>query len=129
LAELAQGHGVRTEDVAFFLGRVIHKAAAAPELTIGVLLKVVTKVAALVAATHAPSIVARAGEAAVHKRAEELRSYLNSIGYTVSSQEAAQILRELASDPAVLLNLQELETALRALMPSLQTLQKAYGAL
>lgn len=128
VSELKQGHGVTPEDVAFFLGRVIHGAAGAPEITLGVLLKITTKVALLVSAAHGPSIVAHAAMSAANRRAEDLRAYLTSLGYTVSLQEAAQIIRELSSDPSALLNLQELSNALRALLPSLQILQKAYGA-
>lgn len=128
VSELKQGHGVTAEDVAFFLGRVVHGVTEAPEVTIGMIIKITSKVGFLVTLSHAPGIVAHAAGSALHKRADELRSYLNSIGYTVTLDEAKEILREVASDPEALHNMKELETSLKALLPALETLGKAYGA-
>ncbi len=122
--------GVTAEDVAFFVGRVIKGAAgAAPDLTFGVLIKIVSVVAAIVTATHLPSIAAHAVAGAAATKAAELRAKLSTAGYTVSEAEAKTILAELISKTDSASKLQQLETACKALLPSLEVLNKAYGAM
>ncbi|MGZ8928558.1 MAG: hypothetical protein ACXW03_08885 [Methylobacter sp.] len=122
--------GVTAEDVAFFVGRVIKGAAgASPDLTIGVIIKIISSVAAIVMATHLPSIAAHAIGSAAAAKANELRMKLLAAGYTVSEAEAKIILTELMSKIDTKAKLQELETACKALLPSLEILNRAYSTM
>lgn len=122
--------GVTAEDAAFFVGRIIKGAAgAAPDLTFGALIKIIGTVAALVTATHLPSIAAHTVAGAAAANAAELKKKLAAAGYTVTEAEANMILRELLSQKDVPAKLQQLEAACKALLPSLDALKKAYGAI
>jgi len=126
--ELRQGHGVTGEDVAFFVGRVIRGAGTAPEVSLGLLLKIVVQVGLLVAATHAPSIVVHAAESAAHRTEEELKEFLASMGYTITAAEAKDIMKEARAHVADG-DLKALETDLKALLPSLEDLSQAAESL
>jgi hypothetical protein len=122
--------GVSAEDVAFFVGRVIKGAAAAgPELTIGALVKIVATVAALVTATHLPSIAAHTAAHAAGQKAAELKRALAASGYTVTDAEAKAIVKEVMSQPDTHAMLRQLEQACKALVPTLTQLKSAYGAM
>jgi hypothetical protein len=128
VAELPSG--VTGEDVAFFIGRVIRGAGtAAPGLTLGGLAKIVATVAALVTVTHLPSIAAHAVAHAASQKATELQRALKNAGYTVSEAEARGILSELLAQRDTAAMLQQLENACRALLPTLEQLKSAYGAM
>ena len=122
--------GVTGEDVAFFVGRVIKGAAAAgPELTFGALMKIVATVAALVTATHLPTIAAHAVAQAAAQKAGDLKRALQQAGYTVTDAEARAILTEVLSKPDTPAMLRQLEIACKALIPTLTQLKSAYGAM
>jgi hypothetical protein len=122
--------GVTAEDVAFFVGRVVRGAAGAgPELTIGAMLKIIGTVAALVTATHLPAMAAHGMANAAGQKAAELKRALTQAGYTVSEAEARAILSEVTAQRDTLAMLKELDAACRALLPTLQQLKSAYGAM
>ncbi|MCI0565056.1 MAG: hypothetical protein MN733_41855 [Nitrososphaera sp.] len=122
--------GVTAEDVAFFIGRAIKGAVgASPDLAVGAIIKIVGSVAAIVTATHLPSIAAHAVGSAAASKAKELRMKLLAFGYTVSEAEAKTILAELMSKTDTRTKLQELETACKAFLPSLEVLNRAYSTM
>src|SRR5262249_6840390 len=126
---IALPSGVSAEDVAFFVGRVIKGAVGyAPDLTFGALLKTVATVAGLVGATHLPGIAAHAVEGAAATKATELQKDMKDAGYTVTEAEAAAILGELRSGKDATTLLRDLETACKALLPSLEMWKKASSA-
>jgi hypothetical protein len=127
LAELKRGHGVTADDIAFFLGRLIQGAANAPEMSLRVLLRIFARVAILVTATHAPSIIVHAAYSAADRAADDLQRHLKAAGYTVTVDEASEILREVRNDPNGVYNIKQIETALNALLPFLATLHGAPG--
>jgi len=122
--ELRQGHGVTAEDVAFFVGRVIRGAGMAPEVSLGLVLKIVIQVGLLVTATHAPGMVVHAAESAAHRTEEELKEFLASMGYSITAAEAKDIMKEARGHVADA-DLKALETDLKALLPSLEDLSQA----
>lgn len=117
--------GITAEDVAFFLGRLIHAAAeAGAELTLGMLVKMTLKIAGLVTLVHLPNFAAHGVEAAAKARAEELKKQLEDAGFTVTKGEAEAILREALSQPDTKDKLKALEDACQKLAPSMETLGK-----
>ena len=117
--------GVSLEDVAFFVGRVIKGAAAAPELTLRVLLKIIAITAPLVALTHLPSMTGHVLEQETKKRAKELQQKLAEAGYTITLEEAEMIIKDSLSRGDASLLLEDLKKAIDALNPSLEELIKA----
>jgi hypothetical protein len=114
--------GVGIEDVAFFLGRILRGAAAAPVLSLKVLLKIVAITAPLVATTHLPAMTGNVLEAEVKRRALEYQRKLAAEGYTVTLDEATSIVKEALSKGDSKLLLEDLQKALDALTPSLEQL-------
>jgi hypothetical protein len=120
--------GVTAEDVSFFVGRVIKGAAGAgPDLVFGTLLKVMGKVAAIVTATHLPSIAGHALANVASAKAKELQTQLRAVGFTVTESEARTILADLLSKRDTIEKLRGLDLACRAMLPSLQALNLAYA--
>jgi hypothetical protein len=121
---------LKAEDVAYFIGRLLNGLGAAPEITLGVVVKVLGVGGGLGLASMAVKIGVRAIPSSVVRPAEqhakELQNYLSSIGYMVSPDEAKQIIKEIMADSDAASNMQKLELALRALLPSLNTLHAAY---
>jgi hypothetical protein len=124
--ELKQGHGIEAKDIAFFIGRVIKGVSSTPQLTLTAFFKIVTQVGSLVSLTHSPGILIHAAESAAKRAEENLVDYMRSIGYTVTVDEAKEIMREVRSNPMSERNLKDLATDLRAIVPTLQTLGKAW---
>jgi hypothetical protein len=121
--------GVTAEDVAFFVGRVIKGAAAAPNLTFGALMKIIGTVGTIVTTTHMPSLVTHAVAGAVAAKAAELRRNLAAAGYTVTEAEARTILNEVMSQKDTVAKLRQLDIACKALLPALEVLKRAYSAM
>jgi hypothetical protein len=121
--------GMTAEDVAFFIGRVIKGAAAAPSLTFGALMKIVGTVGTIVTVTHLPSLVTHAVAGAAAAKAAELRRNLAAAGYTVTEAEARTILNEVMLQKEMVAKLRQLDVACKALLPSLEVLKRAYSAM
>jgi hypothetical protein len=116
--------GVGTEDVAFFIGRVIKGAAAAPELTLRALLKIIAITLPLVTITHAPAMTGHALEAEVKRRAKELQEKATAAGYSITLEEAEIIIKDSLSRGDASTILQDLKRAIDALAPSVEELTK-----
>lgn len=122
--------GVTAEDIAFFVGRVIRGVGAAgPDVTLGAIVKIVGTVAGLVTATHLPAMAAHGVAQAAGQKAAELKRALTSAGYTVTEAEARAIVSEVAAQRDTAAVLKELDAACRALLPTLNQLKSAYGAM
>lgn len=117
--------GVRGEDVGFLIGRVIKGVDGLPEVTLGAMAKTAAKVTPLVTLTHLPAVAAHAGEAAAQERAELFREHLRQFGHTVTPGEAKAIIEDATRNRSLEETLNQLETACKALAPSLQKLQRA----
>jgi hypothetical protein len=122
--------GVTGEDVAFFVGRVIRGVAGAgPDVTVGAVVKIVGTVAGLVTATHLPAIAAHGVGHAAGQKAADLKRALAAAGYTVSEAEARAIVSEVLAQRDTAALLKDLDAACRALLPTLNQLKSAYGAM
>ncbi|MDQ3341919.1 MAG: DUF4157 domain-containing protein [Myxococcota bacterium] len=97
--------GVELEDVAYFVGRVIGsqgvigKIEKGIEVTVWVFAKVVVEYAVLVAALHAPKIIATGLKEAIAEKAAELQKKLGSGGYSIALDEATKAIKELYDHP------------------------------
>ena len=60
-------------------------------------------------------------------RAAQLQSDLRAVGITVTEPEARTILADVLSKPDTTAKLKELEVACRAMLPSLEALNRAYA--
>jgi hypothetical protein len=118
--------GVSSEDVAFFLGRVLRGVGGLPEATFGTVLRITGRVAAIVTATHLPAIAARAAARAAKKKAIDLQRELAEVGVDVSQDEARAILQELLMDPNAEAKMRELEQTFQALIPVFDGLRALY---
>ncbi len=117
--------GVTVNDVAFFVGRLIQGAAkAGPALTLKLLARITATTAALVSATHLPSISGHVVAAEAKKHATEYQKKLNDAGYTVTKDEAEAILKDSLSRGDAKETLEALEKAVTELAPSLDQLSK-----
>lgn len=123
--ELKHGRGVTAEDVAFFVGRLVQGLSQAPELSLTMFLRVLGRVAALVTATHFPGIVVHSAHAAASRAEEDLKKCMIEAGYTVTLDEAKEILREVRNNPKGVHDLEQIETALSALVPLLDHLRSS----
>jgi hypothetical protein len=122
--------GVTPEDVGFFVGRVIRGVAGAgPDVTVGAIVRIVGTVAGLVTATHLPAIAAHGVSHAAGQKAVELKRALTAAGYTVTDAEARAIIGEVLAQRDTAALLKELDLACRALLPTLNQLKSAYGAM
>jgi hypothetical protein len=115
--------GVTAEDIAFFVGRVMKGVGGAPEVTLGVVTRIVATVAAIVTATHLPGIAAHAAADAAQRTASDLRAQLAARGMHISDAEARAIYQDLRNDETIIQKLNELEHALRELAPVLERLK------
>lgn len=93
----------------FFVGRVV-----------------IVNVGAIVLGTHSPGMFVRAAEVAAKREEQELRTFLASAGYTVTVEEAKEVLQEAAS-AATQKDMAALATDLGALLPHLPMLADGEG--
>jgi hypothetical protein len=118
--------GVTANDIAFFLGRVIRGgAAAAPNIGILAISRIVVVTAAVVGALHLPNIAAHTVASEAKKHAAEYQRKLSEAGYTVTLEEAEAILKDSLSRGDPKQSLEALERAINALLPSLEQVSKA----
>jgi hypothetical protein len=121
---------VTAEDGANFVAGLLKGLSGAPELGLAIVLRIIGWKGFVGGMTVLGKGLGRAAPSAVtrpvHEGAEQLRQYLTSIGYQVSADEARQILQEFAQDREATQDLRRLEVYLRAVLPSLQTLYRAY---
>ncbi len=117
--------GVSAEDVCFFIGRVIKGGAAAPELTFGAMVKMVSSTLVLVTAAHLPGIAVRGAQAGLGAKAVEYRAQLRAAGYDVSDQELQLMMRDFEARPDTQAFFTELEKDSKALRPILDELARS----
>jgi hypothetical protein len=117
--------GISGEDVGFFLGRVVRGISGAPEVTLGIVLRTVLRVAVIVGAIHLPAITAEAIKNAARANAAELQSKLAEEGITLNNAEAERMLSEVLAHPDSVKKLQELEQGLGELIPLLERISEA----
>ncbi|NJM40843.1 MAG: hypothetical protein HC853_08755 [Anaerolineae bacterium] len=115
--------GITGEDIGFFIGRVLRGIGGAPELTLGVVARTVAIVAAVVSATHLPSVAAGAARTAAQRRAVQIQARLAEVGIVVSPQEAQLIVNDFIRERDAVTKLRELEAACQQLMPALNELK------
>ena len=124
------GEGVSSEDVAFFIGRMLGKygiigiASGGTELTLKIVLRIIAKMGLIVTATHSPSIIGNAASGVAKANAAVLQSNLAEAGLNVSEEESRVILLEFLSQTDSPKKLKELDTSLQKLIPILEQLQK-----
>jgi len=118
-------HGVTSEDVAFFVGRVLKGIGGAPDVTLGAVVRIMTSVALIVGALHSPSIAAHGVAWAAEHNALALKEQLARQGIHVSKEEADTILREVLSKHEGIRDLQQLAENCRELIPLLKQLAAA----
>lgn len=118
--------GVTGEDVAFFLGRVFKGVGGLPEITLGAVVHIIAKVAAIVTATHLPSMAAHVIAKAAQRSANTLKASLAEAGILVSEEEANIILRELLSRRDTVQKLEEVRQTSEQLIPILNQLTAAW---
>ncbi|HET7543790.1 MAG TPA: hypothetical protein VFK05_28155 [Polyangiaceae bacterium] len=117
--------GVTAEDVCFFIGRVIKGGAAAPELTFGAAVKMITVTLALVTAAHLPGIAVHGAKSALSTKAVEYRTKLREAGYEVSDEEIRLMIRDFEARPDTKQFFEQLEKDGKALKPVLDELAKS----
>jgi outer membrane protein OmpA-like peptidoglycan-associated protein len=117
--------GIGAEDVAFFLGRLLHGAAGLPEVTLAAFVRLALKTAGLVALAHLPGAVAHGVEERVMDRASELKAKMAEEGVTMSEEEARVLVREFMAHPDAEQRLKVLEAAFQDLAPALRALSDA----
>lgn len=115
--------GVTSEDVAFFLGRVLKGVGGLPDVTLGAVAKVAAKVAAIVTATHLPAVTAHAMQNVAATQGRVLQHRLAEAGIVVTEKDASRIMNEINANRKTLPKLQELETSSQQLIPVLNRLQ------
>lgn len=113
--------GVTLETVAFFIGRVLRGIGGLPQITLGAILRVTGIVAAIVTATHLPSIAAHSFEESVRT----LQKRLAESGISISEDEARAILQELLSKLDSATKLQQVEQSLRGFIPIMDQLRNS----
>ena len=122
---------ISAEDVASILGRCLGGVAAldeAVETGLKVVAKVVVKTLALYSALHAPEWAAHAAVSGADQMAKALADELRAQKVALTPEEEAAIAKELAKSAQALSQLQELQTALDAFAPALDTLVSEFAA-
>ena len=122
---------ISAEDVASILGRCLGGVAAlddAVETGLKVVAKVVVKTLALYSALHAPEWAAHAAVSGADQMAKALADELRAQKVALTPEEEAAIAKELAKSAEALSQLQELQTALDAFAPALDTLVSDFAA-
>jgi hypothetical protein len=117
--------GVTGEDVGFFVGRLLHGVDGLPEVTVAAVAKVAANIAWKIALLHLPGVTVHAAEIAAREKAEEFRAYLQGLGYTVTLDEAKAMLKDAVHQGDLNDILSQLETACKAMSPSLKQLEGA----
>jgi hypothetical protein len=124
--------GIRGEDVAFFIGRVIRKTGGLINVTLKSLLRIahatlliVTAIHALPAAVRGVGKIEAAAEENLARAAKKLKKAMEEAEITLSDEEAIEIIENLIGDHEAIKKLKSLEGTLDELIPVLEKLEEA----
>lgn len=118
--------GITATEIAFWLGRMIRGAAAAlPNLTVAAFTKILASVTALVALGKSIPIAAHAADATI--KAVDIVEEFKKAQTAVTREEAEAIAKEMMKSKQSKEALKRLEINIKAVLPSIQAILKAFG--